>query len=744
MAFKAPQSGIQILFCKIVNYQILSIIIVCISMISIPSITNAGTIDIPYVKLMSDKYPEKLKTYCEKYADDCTEIFSKSSLNPKDISFLRNNYNSSSLTFFNKNELLTAKQLSDPTSLSPTQVISTQSFQSLEEKFINGLAEFIVTRAKAEAAYFFQSEMKKSLCDTTEEFGKYSKYFPNLCSAFDASDLSLSLNSMGSFLHAAAKKDLENMPDVFLRNVVEIYVDKEKEKFKKDVLKFIADDKEVINKIDAEEWIKVKLNELTAANIIKSRKELTIDQIIDFLIAVDLNEKDEIIKDRKVIVNYLKEQVKEKLNIIGKEKEYAEVLNAVRVVLAIYHESRDGRSALDLIRGLSVLDTQDCESENGGDTLKYIRAGALFVRAVERNIIEFDGKIRTIDDRYVALGIIFTFERLLKENKNLYFGSTYNFNQFDDEQIISFFDFLTSTSNVLEKVREIKSLSDEILMPVKDKDDEIVDNPKLRLSTRLKAINNVLYLTERMSDEIFLKLGDVSTPNTKYIKFKENLQRVHTSLEFAREVMNGNESALMVSFLSYVSQIERDFGGKYHWFPDNVKRAIPVLTEITKAESSADIAKVLETAAAPVGSYRQKAKRRMTSITAFLGPSLEQEHYDNNKSAKLNAFASIGIHASWTALKKEYFNNFGIYLSLIDLGPLVSTREGDGVKSESNVGFKQAFSPGIFGTLHLFGPVNFGIGASKTPGLAEKTTGGEISVWRIQGFFAVDLTLFPF
>lgn len=261
-------------------------------------------------------------------------------------------------------------------------------------------------------------------------------------------------------------------------------------------------------------------------------------------------------------------------------------------------------------------------------------------------------------------------------------------------------------------------------------------NPKLRLTERLTALDEMLRLME-----LFVEAGSKMVKGQDDKELKLQIVDLRKTVRVARELLKGDEAAYMTSFLYFASQEIDDKA-----VPVNVKKVIPVMVEIANAETSKDVAAVIEAAAAPVGSYRQKSKRQMTSITAFLGPSLGREYYDNNQGAgqtKLNAFAPVGIHASWP-LKGDYFNNFGVYLSLLDLGPLVSTREEDGVKSESNVGFKQAFSPGIYGTMHLFGPVNFGIGASKTPGLAEKTTGGEISVWRVQGFLGVDLTLFPF
>ncbi len=100
----------------------------------------------------------------------------------------------------------------DTDTVLPTNTTSKESVPSLEEQFILGLAEFIVTRAKAEAAFYYQSELKTKLCNGNRE------YFSNLCVALDSLELSMSLNAMTGYLRSAIKKDIQNMPDVYIQN----------------------------------------------------------------------------------------------------------------------------------------------------------------------------------------------------------------------------------------------------------------------------------------------------------------------------------------------------------------------------------------------------------------------------------------------------------------------------------------------------------------------------------------------
>ncbi len=85
----------------------------------------------------------------------------------------------------------------------------------LESTLINGLADFLVTRAKAEAIAYLQEQITERFCSKTSK-ENLSPFLPNLCEALQHLDESMSIASMGTVLNAAARRDLEGMPDVLL------------------------------------------------------------------------------------------------------------------------------------------------------------------------------------------------------------------------------------------------------------------------------------------------------------------------------------------------------------------------------------------------------------------------------------------------------------------------------------------------------------------------------------------------
>jgi hypothetical protein len=87
----------------------------------------------------------------------------------------------------------------------------------LASKAIEGLADFVVKRAKEEAIFAVQQELVGRVCE--DEHGNPTEVTPfvsETCRVLTSLDGSLSLRGVGTALHAAAVADLERLPDVTL------------------------------------------------------------------------------------------------------------------------------------------------------------------------------------------------------------------------------------------------------------------------------------------------------------------------------------------------------------------------------------------------------------------------------------------------------------------------------------------------------------------------------------------------
>lgn len=628
-----------------------------------PSLLSAAPVEIPYVPLETSSFPAKLKTFCD-YSGFTNDVC----YNIKNHVLTNENFQKLEHFWGHEKELDTeinklkqksqkAKMKTEESPDSSTTGLTTQSTEtlaSIENKLVDGVADFIVTRAKAEAAYFFQSELKKELCGDKDE---YKEYVPNLCVALDSLELSMSLNSMGLFLRSAVKKDLETLPDAFLKNA--------------------------------------------------SYKAV-------------------------------------------KDASPADVLLAARLIYPAYKANREGMSPLDILRGFSEIDLK-CENTKGevckdiadqeyrSQLVSRIKIASILMRAFEQNAytdLDFNNDIN-----YIAVGFALSFNEMMKNKSNV--------SKFTHKNLNSLLNKSDQLKAMKKQMEVILHLVEESKKPVEQADATLNYDPKLRLQERLQSMDNMLALLDDLSVSslsLFCKPGDGNCEQT--IKgLRIQLYNLRQTSIIAKELLRGDEAAYMTAFLGFVSATKND-----DLLPDQAKKIIPVMVEIANAKTSKDVANVLEAAAAPVGSYREKAKREMFSVTAFFGGSAGQESYTLNGEKQLHntglqAFAPIGFQYSWpTKVKKEAFRNWGVFFSLIDLGPIVSTETESGVESETNVGFKQLFAPGLYGTFNLYGPFNVGLGIAKTPDIMNSTDTGDTitDAWRYQGFIAMDLTLFPF
>jgi hypothetical protein len=198
---------------------------------------------------------------------------------------------------------------------------------------------------------------------------------------------------------------------------------------------------------------------------------------------------------------------------------------------------------------------------------------------------------------------------------------------------------------------------------------------------------------------------------------------------------------------------------------ETVKGALPFVIQLAHAESADEVTKLLEAAAAPVGSYALKEKRSMVSLTAFAGATIGFEHIAGSWGEPFGVFAPVGVHVSWPAGKDGKSGDWGVMLSVVNLGNLVSERldsdlkAGDGtmtVSPEQSESFRSVFSPGVFVTRSIAGPFDVGAGVQVVPSERNVTTtttdaaGTSVTetdkraAVQLLVFVGADITIFPF
>ncbi len=576
-----------------------------------------------------------------------------------------------------------------------------QSLGSLEEKFVAGLADFVVERATEESMLFFQEELNNNLCENKVQYTSkklsdteninidnnrnlVKEYFENLCEVFKSQIYGFSLTSVGSYLRTAAKIDLENIPDVAFRHAYLSYKFYEK------------------------------------------------------------NPDDEFYAQKKQFIH----------NNVS--------VNGFRVALAAYRETRRGLPALDFIRAVTMLnfcgDDEECEN-----MVALMRTAAVIIHAVEANTslqsdnithgFQLAGALLTLDEQLLfrknskpRLSIVCSAskDQCLEDRELEALGS----------EISHFFPHVVE---IIQQTRSAKGESTDFQNKIIDPKQSIIART-VALEETLTLIADITRRFNRYQHDNILKFN--ATPE-QLSELAGKAMKVREIFRFGSAYLTHDRVEMAMAGLEILNStsVSPHFDKKSM---NVVKASIPFITELASAQSTQEVATVIQAAAAPVGSYKMKFRRKMTSFTAFAGLAIGMERYTNrqsddaSKSLVRSIFVPFGLHMSipfpennWLARSmgitdgNKWFRSGGVFLSAIDLGTVVAWRSSD-YDSQEKVKLMQLLSPGIYGTFHLNGPSIIGFGVSATPKLLEDESDRDISVMRAHFFIAVDLTLFPF
>jgi len=197
---------------------------------------------------------------------------------------------------------------------------------------------------------------------------------------------------------------------------------------------------------------------------------------------------------------------------------------------------------------------------------------------------------------------------------------------------------------------------------------------------------------------------------------------------------------------------------------EHLKRYLGLAAGLATANSSTEVAAVLEQAAAPLGGWKRKHVQRVgVSVTGFVGAALSQETLDSpsgttmepSRATTAAPFIGLGLDLHVHAFLQE---RVGLYATVLDLGSIASTRfnekgGSDLLKVDDNpdVGFKQVFAPGAYLYASLWhSPAVLGVGFSYVPALrrVDDTSGATVVTSNVAAtrwgvFLAVDVTVLP-
>lgn len=207
--------------------------------------------------------------------------------------------------------------------------------------------------------------------------------------------------------------------------------------------------------------------------------------------------------------------------------------------------------------------------------------------------------------------------------------------------------------------------------------------------------------------------------------------------------------------------------------PEQLRAFLPLVADLAAAQDSKAVKAALQSAAAPLGSWRVRRQRTLLSITGVVGaqgsyemPLQVPSGVNLQPGWTVGPMAAIGLELSFPL--KCLQSSLGLFISALDVGQLAlarvtglddqsqnQTMKGQQTKADvaSNVDFLDVVAPGVYLKLGIAKtPLTFGFGPSLAPRLRKYSytdpdgvvrNPDPFSMFRINMFLGVDLNLFP-
>lgn len=255
-----------------------------------------------------------------------------------------------------------------------------------------------------------------------------------------------------------------------------------------------------------------------------------------------------------------------------------------------------------------------------------------------------------------------------------------------------------------------------------------VNNPRqyTSLKTHIPGLAPVPAISERMLDLIY------HLNEKNHVKALSSLIRLFTHLnQEAKEKEEDKKSNKRNQVIRYLQEYGDFIAG------------------LIDAESEDQVKELLQQIADPPGSSRIKRKSPLTvGLNAYLGAAGGYETWARTETTEREAFAAVAptmpVGVSISGLLGGKRQSFSAFISLLDLGGLLTYQVGSSSQLETEINFKNVFKPG--GQLHWNipkSPFYLGVGWQRGPHFVTNSNNETIFVASSRFFtaFGVDVPI---
>jgi hypothetical protein len=422
----------------------------------------------------------------------------------------------------------------------------------------------------------------------------------------------------------------------------------------------------------------------------------------------------------------------------GTSKSVVEALFAARLGLTYYTAVAAGRTPLDVARSMHMIALPAGTPGQGTEVLAAVQVASDVVDAVQaQQGWQTVTALNSPAAPFYALGVLLS----LQDDLTPPAGGRFQLTKVEDmvpvvARIVADVAMLEQRTQAAADARVAAATAAvAAATPSATTGNFVIKAMGATDSTKLSAGNYMVVATQVLQD--MLTMGVTLAPKLNVTAPPATVTQVATVFQLGEQIISGaSPGQILILANQLVATLDTSAPGL-----GDISRLLALVAQIAQAKSADEVQAVLETAAAPATSYRDKYKRPVVAIGAMAGVTggWEKLRTEGSWAGVAGPFAPVGFTFSYPPCQ---YVHLGLMLSVIDLGALVSTRFSQDVnttntapattpatmmtmtvEAEPQPKWQNVFAPGLFFNVGIGGsPFTLSLGGRVIPTAREIIT----------------------